>query len=222
MGYADIISKMKESEKSMRQQITVFRQKASGNESTIDLENKIKGMLKEFKETQSKLETAYNSKNAPGGIPQTTIINRQQEIQKLKISYNEMEKELQICQKEKYRFKNEITDDYSQREEYKNMTTGEVMSLQKKKLASQDDQIDDIILDVKKGTQLAKNAGHVIQEQNKQLDQMNEDIERTQNRMDTLTARFERYVAKFSMCKMIIILIIELAIAVVIFVFLFK
>lgn len=222
MNYAEFISEMKENEKKIRQQITVFRQKAGGNESTIDLEGKIKGMLKDFKDTQSKLETAYNSKNAPGGIPQTTIINRQQDIQKFKISYNEMEKEFQNCSKEKYRFKNEITEDYSQKEEYKNMNTGEIMQLQKKKLSSQDEQIDDIILDVKKGTQLAKNAGHVIKEQNKQLDQMNEDIERTKERMETLTGRFERYVAKFSTCKMIIILIIELAIAVVVFIFLFK
>ena len=82
-------------------------------------------------------------------------------------------------------------------------------------MSDQDEKLEEITLDVKKGTQLAKNAGHVMKEQNKQLDQINEDIDRTKERMDTLTGRFERYVAKFSMCKMIFIIVIELAIAVV-------
>ena len=127
-----------------------------------------------------------------------------------------MDKDYKNVEENKYKFKNEIQEDYSQKEEYKNMTTGELMVVQKNKLKDQDKQIDDITLDVKKGTQLAKNAGHVMQEQNKQLEQMNQDIDRTKDNMNKLTGRFESYVAKFSMCKMITILIIELIIGAVI------
>ena len=95
------------------------------------------------------------------------------------------------------------------------------MMLEKNKIKKQDERLDEITLDVKKGTQLAKNAGHVMKEQNKQLDQINEDIDRTKDRMNTLSGRFERYVASYSMCKMIIVLIIELIIAVLAFILLF-
>ena len=145
-----------------------------------------------------------------------TIDERQKEIQKFGINYNDMDKDYKNVEENKYKFKNEIQEDYSQKEEYKNMTTGELMVVQKNKLKDQDKQIDDITLDVKKGTQLAKNAGHVMQEQNKQLEQMNQDIDRTKDNMNKLTGRFESYVAKFSMCKMITILIIELIIGAVI------
>jgi len=148
-------------------------------------------------------------------MPSIVIESRQKEIHTFGIHYEEMEKAFKSIQENKYKFKGEITEDYSKKEEYKNMSTQEMMLLQKRKLNDQDKQLEDITLDVKKGTVLAQNAGHVIKEQNKQLDQINEDIDRTKDRMNTLTARFERYVAKYSVCKMIIILIIELAIAVV-------
>ena len=99
------------------------------------------------------------------------------------------------------------------------MTAGELIMVQQNKLKQQDDQIEDIILDAKKGQQLAKNAGHVIEEQNKQIEQLNEDMDRNKENMDKLTGRFERYVAKFSMCKMIMILIIEIVIAAVCLIF---
>ena len=67
----------------------------------------------------------------------------------------------------------------------------------------------------KKGIRLAKNAGKVIKEQNKPLDEMNEDIDGVKEKMNSLTLRFENYVGKYSVCKMIIIILNELAIAIV-------
>ena len=48
-------------------------------------------------------------------------------------------------------------------------------------------------LNVKKNTVLATNVGHVIKEQNKHLDEINEDMDETQERMKTLTGRFKNY-----------------------------
>ena len=123
---------------------------------------------------------------------------------------------------DKYRFKNFITEDYNDKEEYQGKSTEELMAMEKKKLEQQDNRLEEITLDVKKGTQLAKNAAHVIEEQNKQLDVITEDIERTDERMKTLTGRFENYIAKFSVCKLIIALIIEMVIAGVAFIFLYN
>ena len=215
MSYDKYLTEIKDLDKTLRQEINSFKQKINESGSTLELQNKIQDLLKKYKELYTNLDTAYTKKNIPGGMPDGTITKRQNDIQQLGINYNDLEKEFKSITDEKYRFKNLINEDYSKKEEYKNMSTGEIMALEKKKLQNQDEKLDEITLDVKKGTQLAKNAGHVIKEQNKQLDQMNEDIDRTKERMDNLTVRFEKYVAKYSMCKMIIILIIELAIAVV-------
>ena len=214
-NYKDYVTQINDLEKKIRQGLTTFKQQ-SGKGPTLQIEAEIKDLLKQYKELYTNLETAYSRRNVPGGFPELTIDERQKEIQKFGINYNDMDKDYKNVEENKYKFKNEIQEDYSQKEEYKNMTTGELMVVQKNKLKDQDKQIDDITLDVKKGTQLAKNAGHVMQEQNKQLEQMNQDIDRTKDNMNKLTGRFESYVAKFSMCKMITILIIELIIGAVI------
>jgi len=215
MSFDTFTKQIKDLNKSIRDQIISYNQKANNKTSTLSDENQIKGSLSKYKELLNNLQNAYSTKNIPGGMPQKTIDLRQKEIQQFAIDYDELEKSYKEAENEKYRFKNLITEDYSQKEEYKNMTTGELLSLQKKKVSDQDEKLEEITLDVKKGTQLAKNAGHVMKEQNKQLDQINEDIDRTKERMDTLTGRFERYVAKFSMCKMIFIIVVELAIALI-------
>ena len=78
--------------------------------------------------------------------------------------------------------------------------------------------IDDITLDVKKGRVLAKEAGHIIEDQNKQLDSLQEDIDRLDSRMQRdFIKRIENYVAKQSGCCIFIVLILELAAAAVIY-----
>ena len=219
--YDTFTSEINELEKTIRTELSAYRQKTSGQESTIQQENKIKGLFKEYKDKINNLSDAYIERNVPGGVPQAAIIKRQGDIEQFKINCKELEKSYNNLENERYRFKDGITEDYYNKEEYKNMSTGELMMLEKNKIKKQDERLDEITLDVKKGTQLAKNAGHVMKEQNKQLDQINEDIDRTKDRMNTLSGRFERYVASYSMCKMIIVLIIELIIAVLAFILLF-
>lgn len=219
--YDTFTSEINELEKTIRTELSAYKQKTSGQESTIQLENKIKGLFKEYKDKINNLSDAYIERNVPGGVPQAAVIKRQGDIEQFKINCRELEKSYNNLENERYRFKDGITEDYYNKEEYKNMSTGELMMLEKNKIKKQDERLDEITLDVKKGTQLAKNAGHVMKEQNKQLDQINEDIDRTKDRMNTLSGRFERYVASYSMCKMIIVLIIELIIAVLAFILLF-
>ena len=219
MNYQKYVDDIKNLEQTINKELTTFKSKTGGKELTIQLENQIKGHLKEFKDLQTSMSTAYSRKNVPGGMPELTIDKRQKEIQQFEITYNEMDKNYRSIETERYRFKNEITEDYSQKEEYKNMSAGELIMVQQNKLKEQDDQIDDIVLEAKRGQQLARNAGHVMKEQNKQIEQINEDIDRNKENMDKLTGRFERYVAKFSMCKMVMTLIIEALIAAVCIIF---
>ena len=55
------------------------------------------------------------------------------------------------------------------------------MQLQENKLKEQDDQIDDIIVDVKKGTVLAGNLEHEAKDQSKKIVQVNEDMDMVDN-----------------------------------------
>lgn len=208
------IGELENLEKKIKQELNSFKQKTGDKSSTYELENQIKSLLKKYKELHSTFEIAYSRKNIPGGMPELTIDSRQKKIQTFLINYNEMEKYFHELEKEKYKFKDEITEDYSQKAEYKDLTAQELIVIEKNKLKEQDQKMDDIVIDAKKGAVLAENVHVVAKEQNKQIAQINEDMDRNKDNMDKLSGRFEKYVAGFSMCKMVFALVIELIIAV--------
>lgn len=219
--YRDYISNLSDIEREIRNEFVKFKNKINDDTPTLDLENNIKNLLKKYKGIKDGLEEAYNDRNAPPGYPLKELDKRQKEIQQFKITYEKMEKELSSNVDEKYKFKGQIDEDYSQKEEFKYMTSGELQSLEKQKLNNQDKQLEGITLDVKKNVVLATNAKHVIKEQNKKLEQINEDIERTNTKMNKVTERFKNYASACSWCKLIIFLIIEILIACGLFLFLF-
>lgn len=206
----ELNSKQKDIEKKLKD----FSSKTNSNENTTTVENSIKEQIKSYQELQSKLSYLYSGSKAPA-IPKKELEKRQGEIQKFGFVVKSLQDSFDATYKQKYGTSNLnfITEDYSQKEEYKNMSPEELLALQKTKLTKQDDKLEDIYLDVKKGTQLAKNANHEIKEQNKKLEQLNDDMERTDEKMKKVTGKFEKFVAQQSSCKMIIIMIIELVIA---------
>ena len=212
--YRDYCNDLSETEKQITNEITLYRNKIKDGSLTIELENKIKNLLKYYKNTQNKLTEAYSGMNIPSGYPQKELDKRQKEIQQFGFNYERMSKQFNDYENEKYRFKDQITEDYTQKEEFKYMGSDELLALEKKKLKNQDEQIEEITLDVKKNTQLAKNTKQVIKEQNKKLEQIHEDMDRTQEKMEKVTDRFKNYATKMSWCKLIFIMIIELGIAV--------
>ena len=222
LNYKTYQDKSTELESNIKKELVKYKKKSNGNEITVEDENRIRGLLKEYKDLYTELHKAYASSIVDNlSIPSAAIQERQTDIQNMNIHYGELEKEFLSLEKNKYKFKNFITEDYREKEEYKNMTNEELMELEKKKLNNQDDKIIEITGEVKKGKNLAQEAKNVVKEQNKQLDQINEDMERTDAKMNSLTQRFNNYVAKTSVCKMIVILIIELIIGALIYLFLF-
>ena len=181
LKYRSFIEELKKLEKTIRQDIDTFRCKSQNSKSTLPLKNNIKEKLKQFKELQGNLETAYFWKNVPGGIPQLTIDERLKEIRKFGINYNELEKEFRNIENDKYSYKGEITEDYSQKEEHK-MTTGEIQSLQKRKLQEQDETFEEMVRDLRKGRNLPQYTINYLKGQKKELDKMKEDIERTRDK----------------------------------------
>ena len=213
INFNALISKHEESVKELRKRVQTYNQAASSGKNTVSIENEIEREIKNFKEFHSQMDNAYSNRNAPSHIPPNELDRRQKEIQKIGINIQELEKSYKAVQTQKYAFKGQANDNYQQTEEMKSMSNSELMQLQKNKINQQDKVIDEVILDVKKGRVLAKEAQHIINDQNKQLDVLQEDIDRLDSRMQRGIKRFENYVAKQSGCCIIIILILELAAA---------
>ena len=212
-NYKTYIGELTNLEKEIQKQLTDYKSKANGGNQTINDENKIKKSFSNFEEKLNNLQTAYHNRNAPSGFPSSTLDQRQKQLQQFRINFDNMRRQYNDIENKKYIYKDKITEDYMQKEEYKGYGTGELLSLQKKKLGEQDERLEEITLDVKKNTVLATNVGHVIKEQNKHLDEINEDMDVTQERMKTLTGRFKNYAKRQSWCCLVWILILELGIA---------
>ena len=201
--------------------MTNYQQSINAGGNTISIESEIDKDIKKYKDMVNQLDNAYSNRNAPSQIPGMELDRRQKEIQKMSIEIQEIEKSFKNLQNQKYTFKGSTTDEpYKQSEEMKTMSNRELYQLQKEKVSDQDKILDDVILDVKRGRVLAKNAGEMIQEQNKQLDELQEDVDRLDSRMQRGIKKFENYVSKQSGCCIIVILILELAAAILIFVLL--
>ena len=199
-NFKSIISELTNQAKGLRGDISSYKQKIDKSANTVEVENKLKQDLKNFKESLDKLDEAYLTRNIPGNMPEATLDQRQKEIKKIKNDYEEINKQFQELNSDKYSFKGKITEDYRNKEELKGLSTGELMQLQENKLKEQDDQIDDIVVDVKKGTVLADNLTHEVNDQSKKIVQVNEDMDMVDNRMKKLTKRFQNYVKNSSYC----------------------
>ena len=199
-NFKTIVSDLNSQAKGLRGDISTYKQNIDQSKNTVDIENKLKKDLKSFKDSLDKLEEAYLTKNIPGNMPEATLDQRQKEIKKIKIDYEEINKQFQELNSNKYSFKGQITEDYRNKEELKGLTTGELLQLQDNKLKEQDNQIDDIITDLKKGTVLADNLQHGLKDQSKKAEQVMEDMDMVDSRMKKLTKRFNKYVKNSSYC----------------------
>lgn len=208
-NYKNYIQELTEQEKSLRADLSSYKENIGKNANTIELENKMKNSMKKYKDTVDKLENAYLTKNIPSTMPETVVDNRQKEIKKFKNKYDEINKDFVKLNDDKYSFKGQITEDYRQKEEYQGKSAGEILQMQKVKLNNQDDKIDQIAVDAKKGSQLAKNLQHEFKEQTKQMEQINEDIDMVDTRMKRLTKRFGQYINKSSTCCILFFFILE-------------
>ena len=62
MNYQKYADDIKNLEKTINQELTTYKSKTGGKESTIQLENQIKGQLKDFKDLKTSMSTAYSKK----------------------------------------------------------------------------------------------------------------------------------------------------------------
>ena len=209
MDYESILSKQKETLKEIVSKIKEYQKIISTGTNTIKMEQDLEREINNAKEMSSKLETAYNYKNAPSSIPPLELDRRQKQIQDLRDAILENEQNYRNYKTQKYAYKDTSDGNYEITDDMKNMNNNELLSLQKEKINQQDKMIDDIAMDVKKGKVLAREAGNIIKEQNVQLDDLQEEMDKLDSNFQKGIKRFQNYAKKQSGCCITIILILE-------------
>ena len=208
-NFKQFLTDLTTKENNIRKDLEAFKTAIGNNENTIEIENRINKDLKSFKELIEQLTEAYSAKNAPANMPEDTLDARQKDIKKFLNSYDELIKDLQKLRDDKYTFKGQITEDYRQKEEYQNMTAGELVHVGREKMNKQDERLDDIAKDVKKGRVGIKEFDNQVKEQNKLIEQVNEDMDRVDSRMNKLSKRMANYIGKSSTCCLMIFFLLD-------------
>ena len=208
-NFKQFLTDLTTKENNIRKDLEAFQTAIGNNENTIEIENRINKELKSLKDLIEQLTEAYSSKNAPPNMPEDTLDARQKDIKKFSTTYDELFKNLQKIRDDKYAFKGQITEDYRTKEEYQNMSAQELVHAGREKMNKQDERLDDITKDVKKGRVGIKEFDNQVKEQNKFIEQVNEDMDRVDSRMNKLSKRMANYIGKSSTCCLIIFFLLD-------------
>jgi len=208
-NFKQFLTDLTTKENNIRKDLEAFQTAIGNNENTIEIENRINKELKSLKDLTEQLTEAYSSKNAPPNMPEDTLDARQKDIKKFSTTYDELFKNLQKIRDDKYAFKGQITEDYRTKEEYQNMTAQEIVHAGREKMNKQDERLDDITKDVKKGRVGIKEFDNQVKEQNKFIEQVNEDMDRVDSRMNKLSKRMANYIGKSSTCCLMIFFLLD-------------
>lgn len=208
-NFKQFLTDLTTKENNIRKDLEAFQTAIGNNENTIEIENRINKELKSLKDLTEQLTEAYSSKNAPPNMPEDTLDARQKDIKKFSTTYDELFKNLQKIRDDKYAFKGQITEDYRTKEEYQNMSAQEIVHAGREKMNKQDERLDDITKDVKKGRVGIKEFDNQVKEQNKLIEQVNEDMDRVDSRMNKLSKRMANYIGKSSTCCLIIFFLLD-------------
>ena len=211
-NFKQFLTDLNTKENNIRKDLEAFQTAIGNNENTIEIENRINKELKSLKDLTEQLTEAYSSKNAPPNMPEDTLDARQKDIKKFSTTYDELFKNLQKIRDDKYAFKGQITEDYRTKEEYQNMTAQELVHAGREKMNKQDERLDDITKDVKKGRVGIKEFDNQVKEQNKLIEQVNEDMDRVDSRMNKLSKRMANYIGKSSTCCLMIFFLLDAAV----------
>ena len=211
-NFKQFLTDLTTKENNIRKDLEAFQTAIGNNENTIEIENRINKELKSLKDLTEQLTEAYSSKNAPPNMPEDTLDARQKDIKKFSTTYDELFKNLQKIRDDKYAFKGQITEDYRTKEEYQNMSAQELVHAGREKMNKQDERLDDITKDVKKGRVGIKEFDNQVKEQNKFIEQVNEDMDRVDSRMNKLSKRMANYIGKSSICCLMIFFLLDAAV----------
>ena len=208
-NFKQYLANLTTKENNIRKDLESFQTAIGNNENTIELENRVEKDLKSLRELTEQLTEAYSTKNAPPNMPEDTLDARQKDIKKFSTVYDELKKDFEKLKDDKYQFKGHITEDYRTKEEYKDMSAQELIYAGREKMNKQDERIDDITKDVKKGRVKAKELNQELKDQNKLIQEVTEDMDRVDSRMNKLSKRFANYIGKSSTCCLMLFFLLD-------------
>lgn len=209
--YHERYTEITQLEKTINIQLNDLQKKVDSKTNTIKLEQAIRNNISEYDKKRELLLSAHE-KNS-GNLPSKEQERRRQIIQNLKLNLDRMKMKFEGLIKSKYGYQvnEEKYDNYQIDEQAQNMNNRELLEYQEKKIAKQDEKIDEIIGLTKQGKVVAKEIKNNLENQNKLLDNVEDDMDNLDSKMARTKKKFEKYVAKSSTCCLTIIIILEVA-----------
>lgn len=101
-------------------------------------------------------------------------------------------------------------ENYQLDEQAKNMTNTELLEYQQRKIKDQDQEIEEITGEVKKGKEMGKVIKTNLESQNKLLDDVESGMDNLDSKMSRTKKKFDNYVANSSSCCLTIVIILEI------------
>jgi len=195
--------------------IETYSKKIDKNENTAQIEIQIQNKINEYKKFQNLFDTAYDTKNVPSGLPKIVCEKRQREISGYSNEVKKFEQRFEGLQSRKYEFKTDKIDQIDYNEKYKGVHTKQLLLERDNNIKAQNEHLEDISNNVKKGTVLAKNINSELENQNTQLEYLNEDIDKLDSGMKRTMKKFDTYIQETSICRylLLIFLLVGLFIA---------
>ena len=178
-GYRKKIDEIHDVEKNINIEIQNYSKSIDNKENTITIEKKIEDLLNNFKSRWEEVDYAYQNKNVPGMLSNGVRERRQIEIQNLNTSvYKQLKERYEALKSKKYSYDFSEFDkkNYNIMEEYKNKSGEQLIQEAKFKINKQNEQLEDIGLNVKKGNVYAKEAQSMLSNQNTKLEYIQENV----------------------------------------------
>ena len=195
--------------------IDTYSKKIDKNENTAQIEIEIQKKIDDYKNFQILFDKAYDQENVPSGIPKLQCEMRQKEIYVCKNEVKKFEERFSALQNRKYEFKTDKLDQIDYNEKYKGVNTKQLLLERDNNIKAQNEHLEDISKNVKKGTVLAKNINAELENQNTKLEFLNDDIDKLDSGMKRTMKKFQTYIQETSICRYLLLIFILVAVFVV-------
>jgi chromosome segregation ATPase len=192
-----------------------YSKKIDKNENTAQIEIEIQKKIDEYKNFQILFDKAYDKDNVPPGISKIQCEIRQKEIYVCKNEVKKFEERFSALQNRKYEFKTDKLDQIDYNEKYKGVNTKQLLLERDNNIKAQNEHLEDISKNVKKGTVLAKNINAELENQNTKLEFLNDDIDKLDSGMKRTMKKFQTYIQETSICRYLLLIFILVAVFVV-------
>lgn len=197
-------------EKTLNGQITELQKCVEGKTNSTKLEMKIKDNILAHQKKREALN-ALHEKTGPN-LPAKEEEKRRKNINTAKLNLDRIKMTFESLTKRKYEYKIDDAkyENYQLDEQGKNMTNTELLEYQQRKIKDQDQEIEEITGEVKKGKEMGKVIKTNLENQNKLLDDVETGMDNLDSKMTRTKKKFNNYVTNSSSCCLTIVIILEI------------